>query len=1076
MAFSKQLLFSFFLIVFVQQIIAQPSLQKMQVRLQSGKKINTEQSYFKMTVNKKDPRQGSLLLSADMAIPKADFSRWLSDQLQLRPGIDALVTSGTTTDYLGLQIDKLQQYYKGIKVEHGVIAQVSKASKVALMQMEFYPIDESVGSAPIISEDVAFAKAIRFTGAQKYVWDDYKGDDDDYKKPKGELVIIEDNIKDPGKMCLAYKFNIYASQPLSRNYIYVNALTGDVVSQDAIIKHLHNDKPGSTSKQDPYTNIKSENIPEKGYLNSENKKTGLSKVNKPLVADYGIASAFTLYSGEQFIVTEKTAPAEYRLWAQSGTNSTPYITINLNHKTLPIDPAFVTDFTDSDNDWTDVDYITDTTSGALEVHWAIGQIIDYWADVQGRKSFDNNNGTIISGFHYGNKYSNAFWSGKAMFYGDGDQTGGGINAVVAVDVTGHELGHAICDKTAALVYRRESGALNEGFSDIWAACIDNYVNKTTPGLAKKPFLIADEIMENGTDALRDMAVPSRFSQPDTYKNTSGFWFDADVENCPKPIHSDSAFGNDFCGVHRNSGVLNKWFYLITNGGSGTNGFGVNYNVDSMGFDKTEKIAYFTEQILTPNSGFEAARIASLNAVMVLALYPNSQGITLADTVNIISAWNAVGVIADSVYNMANTPLFATNQFTAIGVGKNGYVWAGTANNGLYKYNGKVWQKSPTLTNHNIVDIDTDSDGGIWIAQYGKTGAQAINGGIGYYADSSFTYQQYSTSEGVPTRNVRSLFIDNSVSSTQPYKRIWAACFADLTAGISRPGQVVRGLENPVSPNYFKKITTGVYQANGFCQTIGGNKDEVWVFASSNSAANTNQILRYKTSDTSFIGFVDNSNSTLPAGFTAKAIYFDEVGKKWWVGMLSGGVYIYDTVTHGWTQLNFPTIFPPGTIVNNNAITGDTRGNIYIGTSNGYVYFGSPDAALVLNPTDSTQYKRYTTSDGLPSNNVKAITYDYRSSRLLMATDNGIMFKYILCPGCINSGPVYTSIPGNWSNPSIWSSGAVPGLNTNVIVRHAVTVTENANCNTLTVESPGTVTVNPGVQLNIEGVSVIQEEK
>jgi hypothetical protein len=742
-----------------------------------------------------------------------------------------------------------------------------------------------------------------------------------------------------------------------------------------------------------------------------------------------------------------------------------------------VNVANIADFTDSDNDWNDQAYIDDTTNAALDIHWGTDQIIKYWRDVHDRQSFDNNYGKITSYFHYGVKYGGAFWSSqaKSMFYGDGSQDGQGFNALASIDVAAHEIAHGVCDFTAALVYKRESGALNEGFSDIWGACIDNYINNNFETLNKTPFKIADEIVETpNRDCLRDMAFPKRWQQPDFYKDeAANFWFDVNVENCPVPLSPPNPFSNDACGVHINSGVLNKWFYLITDGDTITNARGEFYTIDSMGFDKAERIAYYTEMILTPNSGFEAARIASFNAVQILASSPNTLGITLADTSNIAKAWRAVGVTTDSIYNMSNTPIFASNSFNAIEVGKRGYIWAGTSNNGVYKYNGRAWQKAPVLLNHNISQILPDRDGGIWIAQFGRTGAQAIQGGIGHFADTSFTYVQYGETEGLPTRNVRGIYVNNNLDllPNQKLKRIWAACFADLTVGVSRPGCVVFGKEVPVPPVSFNKQKNGVNQNNGFCLSVAGNKGEVWSFASSNSSFGGGQILRYRTADTTYLGFIDTTNNNaFRSGFNVKAMYYDTAARRWWIGLTTGGLVVMDSATNTWSSINFPDAFPPGTIINNNAITGDTRGNIYIGTTNGYVFFGSADRAVPTNPLNPAQYKRYTTADGLPSNNVRGVAIDYRASRVLLATDNGIAFRHILCPECINSGPKYSVMPGDWSNPGIWAGGQVPGENTNVVINHTISVTQNAVCNSVKVLPGGSVSVSSGVRLSIESLN------
>ncbi|MCW3092506.1 MAG: peptidase thermolysin [Ferruginibacter sp.] len=1026
--------------------LAQPGLLKMKDKLQS-QKINTVQSFYKIEVNDKIPSQGSILFSADRALQKSNVQQWLSEQLQLRAGTDALQYVQPSILYNNFELEKLQQFYKGVKVEHGIINNAGGDGKVLMMQMEFYSISDSLTTIPSLTEDAALQKAMDFTGGMEFAWQHNGGSDPDWQKPKGELVIVEDIFNDIGKMCLAYKFNIYAIKPLSRAYIYVNAINGKVVFQDAIIKHA--------------TSTGSEKVNGIGKAKNELKNLPPNKAPGKTIVYPGAnnttanatGSAATIYSSTRTIVTDKTSPGSYRLHETGRGSNTAIQTFNINNNT---DFTAVDDFIDDDNNWTAAEYADVlATNGAFDVHWGAEQVVDYWWTIHGRKSYDNADGIVKSYFHFDVNYNNAFWNGSAMFYGDGSGAPAGFKTFVSLDICGHELGHAVCQKTAGLVYQRESGALNEGFSDIWAACIDNFATPVIIPQLKQPWLFGEEIeARTGHTALRSLANPRLEGQPDTYKDTAHFWRDVSLEGCPVPDKTV----NDFCGVHRNSGILNKWFYLLTMGGNATNGNNYNYNVTAMGFAKTEKLAYFTEQILTPNSGFEAAKIASINAASILGWN--------ADLPNILEAWKAVGVFADTIYNSTNTPVFSTNQFTTIGVGQRGYVWAGTANNGLYRYDGKTWKKAPVLLDHNVADIKTDLNGGIWIAQFGRTGAQALNGGIDYFPDTSFNFTQFSTTEGLPTRNVRSLFINNALT-TETYKRVWAATFADLTAGISRAGAVVRGLSSPVvAPNYFKKIVTGVDPGNGFCQTIGGNATEVWVFATSNFGHS--QILRYRTADSAFIGYADETNSTLPAGFTAKAIFYDTVGKQWWVGMSSGGIYVYK---NGWTQVNFPAIFPTGTIINNNAITGDAKGNIYIGTTNGYVFYGTVNANAVLKPDSVGLYKRYTTADGLPSDNVKAICVDTRASRVLLATDNGIVFKYNLCPSCINTGPIYSGIPGPWNSPGVWSSGEVPGSNSNVVVKHAVMVTQDATCNSLQVINPGSVTVAPGVKLSIQGQAI-----
>ena len=83
-----------------------------------------------------------------------------------------------------------------------------------------------------------------------------------------------------------------------------------------------------------------------------------------------------------------------------------------------------------------------------------------------------------------------------------------------------------------------------------------------------------------------MANPKTHRDPSTYKGT--YWYSGTGDNG---------------GVHTNSGVQNYWFYVLTNGATGTNDNGDNYKVDSLGIHKAEQIAYRNLTVyLTSSSG------------------------------------------------------------------------------------------------------------------------------------------------------------------------------------------------------------------------------------------------------------------------------------------------------------------------------------------------------------------------------------------------------------------------------------------------------------------------------------------
>jgi Zn-dependent metalloprotease len=73
---------------------------------------------------------------------------------------------------------------------------------------------------------------------------------------------------------------------------------------------------------------------------------------------------------------------------------------------------------------------------------------------------------IISRVHYGTNYNNASWNGRWMTYGDGD--GEFMTSLSAgLDVAAHEMTHGVISNSANLVYRNQSGALNESFADVF---------------------------------------------------------------------------------------------------------------------------------------------------------------------------------------------------------------------------------------------------------------------------------------------------------------------------------------------------------------------------------------------------------------------------------------------------------------------------------------------------------------------------------------------------------------------------------------------------------------------------------
>ncbi|OXA83210.1 peptidase M4 [Flavobacterium columnare] len=577
----------------------------------------------------------------------SDVKILFKEQLGLKSNQD-FAKMKSDSDNLGFSHEKYQLYHKGIKVEFATYSVHSKNGRVNSMNGEYYNIGD-IDVNPSIKADAALQRAISHLGAQEFLWDDFaEANVNKYSKPQGELVLLplDNTIK------LAYKFDIYATKPLSRGDVYVDAQNGQVLLYNATIKHLGAHAHGKKSTEGTYIDMFKTN-------------------SMAFVA----ANAATRYSGSQTIETSLSGSSYILSETGRGNGIQTY---NMKKGTSY---ASAVNFTDADNNWTAAEYNnTNKDNAALDAHWGAEKTYDYWKNIHNRNSFDNAGAKINSYVHYSNNYDNAYWDGTRMTYGDGSGTY--FDALTSLDVCAHEIGHAICTKTANLVYQNESGAMNEGFSDIWGACIENYAQAN-----KQIWLIGEDIERRaGHLALRSMSNPNAEGQPDTYKGTN--WY--------------SGTG-DSGGVHTNSGVLNYWFYLLSVGGSGTNDIGNAFNITGITITKAEKIAFRTESVyLSANSTYANARTGAIQAAT--DLYGAGSPEVIATT----NAWYAVGIGAAYSGGTSDTtaPTTPTN-LVASGTTSTSTTlsWIASTDNvgvtGYNIYNGTTLLASSTTTSATV---------------------------------------------------------------------------------------------------------------------------------------------------------------------------------------------------------------------------------------------------------------------------------------------------------------------------------------------------------------------------------------
>ncbi|WP_196778073.1 M4 family metallopeptidase, partial [Lentzea aerocolonigenes] len=168
----------------------------------------------------------------------------------------------------------------------------------------------------------------------------------------------------------------------------------------------------------------------------------------------------------------------------------------------------------------------------------------------------------LCSFEEGCPFLNAFWDGEQMAFGEG---------VTTKDVTGHEVTHGVTQHISGLLYRGESGAINESLSDIFG----EFVDQVGAGKAASTrWQIGDG---SSLGVIRDMAAPRTHQQPEQVNGE--FWV------------TDA-------NPHLDSGVGNKAAFLIADGGSlgGEDVYGI-------GLDKSIALWWAVQNQLTPASTF-----------------------------------------------------------------------------------------------------------------------------------------------------------------------------------------------------------------------------------------------------------------------------------------------------------------------------------------------------------------------------------------------------------------------------------------------------------------------------------------
>jgi len=232
------------------------------------------------------------------------------------------------------------------------------------------------------------------------------------------------------------------------------------------------------------------------------------------------ATGYSLYSGTVDIPTRYSNGA-FRMYADGFGACT-----TRNHDTGSV-------YQDGDNVWGNGLESFHQTA-AVDAHFNLKSTWSYFRDVLGRYGLDGGSRAAHAYVHYGTNVANAYYDDGKLKLGDGDAYS---TPWVSTDIVAHEFTHGVTAYAAGLVYSNEPGAANESFSDIFGTAVEFYVG------INPDYLLAEDAVPGG---IRYMADPG-------------------IDHYSERVYIGTSFDNG--GVHYNSGIQNKAFYLLAEGGT-----------------------------------------------------------------------------------------------------------------------------------------------------------------------------------------------------------------------------------------------------------------------------------------------------------------------------------------------------------------------------------------------------------------------------------------------------------------------------------------------------------------------------
>lgn len=461
-------------------------------------------------------------------------------------GGDIELSEGTHSDVLGNSYYRFAQEYDGLPVYGRSVVYGADSSGSAILLSGNYAPLSGLRTEPRLSKEEAEAALEE----QGYTAASCEG---------LQIYSLYDS-----KPALAWSFLAETEDDCLR--CFVSADTGKLLAQFSLVYSLS--AHGYGQDIDGVDQIFNTNEVDNGYV-LEDLERGIYILNAN-----GAAAKATLIATDGDAIYNFSNIGENYVWVDADGNEVtidrsvnPYGNWTVYSSTGELLSKYVNlacNFTASIGKITEVRSKTDQWSDqkAVTLMDRLAKVHDFYAQLFQRDSFSGHHGTTFA--VYNDSANNAYSSAPAGISGYAPGYSIDIltllkigkNYTMDYQLIGHEYTHSVERTISCMNYSRESGALMEGYSDIFGELFEDWANTT----------VRDK---NGTytgtltgscdwiHGDRNLIHPEENNYPSIYQGNN--W-------------ADTSAKSDNGGVHQNSTVISHLAYLMTRGIDGSNAY------------------------------------------------------------------------------------------------------------------------------------------------------------------------------------------------------------------------------------------------------------------------------------------------------------------------------------------------------------------------------------------------------------------------------------------------------------------------------------------------------------------------